>query len=146
MKKYLLFLIFFTGLFGLSQIHAQCPMDVVKVGRKKAEKAAYRVMKEISPNTGMNSDYKLTSCEYDMLNGRIVFGVELTWSAKSCVLCNDRQNCLVWGELRVSDENLDDVKFVKDGMSSFTRKCVASRKWDFFEAAINAAMNSGSGY
>lgn len=128
--------------FGIFEVAAQCPRDVLKMGRQKAEKAAFQTMKEISPNTGENSDFELTSCRYDELNGRVVFDVELTWSAKSCWLCFDRQQCKVWGEIRISEDNPRDTKFIKEGMTSFTIKCVNSRKWDILEGAINAAMNS----
>ena len=124
---------------------SQCPTEVVKIGRSLAKESAYKAMKQISPNTGHSEDWTLQSCNYDQLNGYIVFKVELTWSAKTQMYFGESGKCVVYADIKISDEDSSDSKFVITDMNSFARTCVASRKWDVLEGAVNAAMNSKGG-
>jgi hypothetical protein len=130
---------------AVSTPDVQCPTEIARLGRKHAKELANETMRKISSNTGTNPDFKLTSCDYDGLNGRIVFDVELTWSAKSCVMCFDRQQAKVWGEIRIDEDNMNRASFEMEGMSSFAKECAASRKYDILEAIIITTVNSGSG-
>ncbi len=140
----LLFSVLFV-LFTNFSASSQCTTEVIKLGRTLAKDAAYKAMKKISPNTGENEDWTLESCNYDQLNGFIVFKVKLTWSARTQVVFGESGICEVNADIKISDEDSSDSKFVITYYNSFAQKCVASRKWDALEGAINAAMNSRGG-
>jgi hypothetical protein len=140
----LLFSTLFVLLTNLSAF-SQCPTDIIKVGRKLAKDVAFKTMKKISPNTGKDEDATLKGCRNDQLNGVIIFDVELTWSALTQMIGGDSGQCVVWGEIKISDEDQSEFKFVTKDMNSFAKRCADSRKWDGLEAFINASMNSRGG-
>lgn len=142
--KYLTVIGFFL-IIPFSSLFAQgstCPTSVYPQLREMAQQFANDAQMKFSPNTGSNASYELKSCEVDLLNGRIVAPVTLSWSAQTCMLCFDRASAQVYGEIRATESG--EVQFVQTGTNSHARECLGSHKYNALLTLTNSLMNSSS--
>ena len=117
--------------------------QVVSMARKYSNAMAEQMMKEISPNTGKNSDYDLNyeSIIYDSIGGEIECLVRLTWDAKKTMLFSDYKQCVVDGKLYVYLNEKDiygkiKTRFVPKWQNQHTKDCASSHGWDLTAALV----------
>lgn len=128
----------FTILLIVSvSVNAQDQNPVASLARKYSSAMAEKLMKEISPNTGKNSDYDLDyeSIIYDSYANEIECLVHLTWDAKKTMLFSDYKQCAVDGKLYIYLDEKDKygnikTKFVPKWQNEHAKDCAASHGWN----------------
>jgi hypothetical protein len=98
---------------------------------------AEKIMKEISPHTGRNSDYDLVyeSIIYDSYENEIECAVTLSWEAKKTMLFSHYEKCIIEGKLYIYLEEKDSsgnvkTKFIPKWQNNWAKECAASHGWN----------------
>ncbi len=134
-----LFVVLLVSGFSIT-VNAQTQGELTSIARKASAKAAYQMMKSISPNTGEGADYELdyNSIIYDSYEKEIECRVTLYWTAKKYVLSFDRNTCMVYGKLYVDLSHGKEKmrsRFIPQQKNAWTEAC-ASSHWADVAAGI----------